>query len=331
MAETSYLWDNPTTGDSPAGGYGHEELMEEMFRMLLNGTGNRGVLRGWLNELEVTDGGGLNAAVDTGGAVDYGFAYENDSATTVACPNNSTVHVVVRVSWAAQTGRLTQVAALTQTAGVTYDIPLAEVTTAGGAITLITDEREYCEFSTDLLDDIVDADHIPADAVTIAKLENQTRWVFRAAGTLEPDDTNPATWGHNRTALPYTDAWWFSATALNGVWITFRVPADYVSGTATLYIWNMIWSTASGGDVLWGWDSWDAQASAVLANQAGTLAVDHTDRAWGTMYRDALTTLTVAAGDIFHVEIYRDGAAGGDTEGSNSVLFGIEIAYTADS
>jgi hypothetical protein len=333
MTETSYLWDNPGTGDSPALGYGHTEFMEEMFRILWNGTGNRGVLRGWLNELLVTDGGGLNATVATGGAIVYGFAYESDVAATVVIGNNTTEWVVVRCSWAAQTARLAAIApgGFTQTAGVTYDIPLAQVTTVAGAITLITDTREFCEYTTDLQDDVVEADHILADAVTTAKLENQTRWIFRGAGTLEPDVTNPAARYANTARVPYHDVWQFDATALESVWLTLRIPADYASGTATVYLWNMLEQSTGTADVLWGWNSWDAQASAVLVNQAGTLAIDQTGRLWDEMYRDILTTLTIAAGDIFHIEIYRNGAAGGDTEPHDSYLHMVEIVYTADS
>jgi len=336
MAETSYLWDNPGTGDSPALGYSQTEFMEEMFRILWNGTGNRGVLRGWLNELEVTDGGVDTARVLTGGATVYGFAYESDANVDVNINayRGGNCLIIVRASWAAQTARIVAraVGALTQTAGVTWEIPLANVAIDGaGAITLITDTREYCEFTTDLQDGVVESDHIYADAVTTAKLENQTRWLFRGAGTLEPDATNPAAWYANTTRMPYHPVWQFDATALESVWLTLRIPADYDSGTATVYLWNMLEQSTGTADVLWGWNSWDAQASAVLVNQAGTLAIDQTGRLWNEMYRDTLTTLNVAAGDIFHIEIYRDGAAGGDTEPHDSYLHMVEIAYTADS
>jgi hypothetical protein len=332
MAETSYLWDNPGTGDSPALGYGHTEFMTEMFRMLWNGTGNRGVLQGWLNELEVTDGGGLNAAVDTGGAVVYGFGYENTTAVNVAMPNNAVNHVVARCSWAAQTVRLTQVAALVQNPGVTYDIPLATVTTVAGAITLITDTREFCEFTTDLIDGIVEAAHIQADAVTTAKLENQTRWVVRGAGELEPDATNPATWSNTSPAGYLREHWSLAHNQTHTLWCTFRVPADISSATMTIYFWNVLESAAASGDIRWVWSSWDAQPSAVLANQTNGVTVSQTGRDFSDgAYRDNMGTITVTAGDIVHVEIYRDGTVGADTEINPAMLFAVEFEYTADS
>jgi len=329
MAEMSYLWDNPGTGDSPGGGYSQTEFMNEMFRMILNGTGNLGVLYGWLNELEVTDGGGLNAAVNTGGAVVYGFAYENDAALNVAIGNNTTEWVVVRASWAAQTARLVAIApgAFTQTAGVTYDIPLAQVTTVAGVITLITDTREFCEFTTDLIDNVVETEHIPADAITTAKLENQIRWVLRGEGQLEPDVTNPVGWITG--SPPY---WAFENGQTDTGWVTLRVPADFTGATTEVFFWNTLTAVASTGDVVWAWSSWDAQPGAVLANQSNSVVVPQAGRVQANgAYRDSIGTIAVTAGDIVHVEVYRDGTNILDTEVQPVALHLVEFAYTADS
>lgn len=331
MAEESYLWDNPGTGDSPALGYGHAELMTEMFRMILNGTGNRGPLA-WLNGLEVTDGGGLNAAVDTGGAITYGFWYENDAAVNVAMPNNATNHVVVRCSWAAQTARLAQVAALVQNPGVTYDIPLATVTTLAGAITLIVDTREFCQFTTDLIDGVVESDHIQADAVTVAKLENQERWIVRGAGQVEPDGTNPTSWANNSPSTLRRPYWDMRNGQTDTGWVTFRVPTDFTGATMEVFFWNNLMSGLATGNVRWAWSSWDAQPSAVLVNQSNAATVIQTPRTWAEgAYRDSLGTITVSAGDIVHMEVYRDGTNILDTELQPVALFAVEFAYTADS
>ena len=333
------MWNNPGTGDSPAApGYSDDELMGEMFRMLWNTpgtTGNLGVLKGWGNELEVTDGGGLNASVDTGAAVDYGYHYENTTATNVACPNNATVHVVVRCSWAAQTVRLTQVAALVQNPGVTYDIPLAEVTTVAGAITLITDEREFCEYPTEMYEDVVETEHIVADAITTAKLENQTRSVVLGGGQFEPDATNPATFVQHTgfSDVYYRPYWRLQDAVTEIVWCTFRVPADISSATMTVYVWNLTVSSAAAAvGVRWGWSAWSAASSAVLANSSNAVTVDQTGRIrTDGAYRDSLGTITVNAGDIVHLEVFRDGAHAGDTDTDDVALFGMEFEYTADS
>ena len=190
MAEESYFWDG-TIGDASLAPYDDGELMGVFFRALLNGTGDQGVLRGWLNELEVTDGGVDTATVLTGGAVIYGYWYETDANVNVNINayRGGNCLIVVRVSWAAQTARIVAraVGALTQTPGVTYEIPLANVAIDGaGAITLITDTRDYCEFTTLLPDGAIESDAIQTSAVTTAKLIDQDRFISRAGGQFEP-------------------------------------------------------------------------------------------------------------------------------------------------
>ena len=332
MAEYSYLWDNPGTGDSPAGGYGNGYL-SSMFAMLMASNANRGVLLGRLNDLEVTDGGGLNASVDTGAALCNGVWFESDAAETVVLPDNSTVQVVVRASWATQTSRLAQVAALVQNPGVTYDIPLAEVTTLAGVITLITDTRDYCVLPTVLWPFGVTEDNIVADAVTTAIVTDQTRWLDFSVGSLEPDLTNPATWGSG-SGFPYKEVWEFSKTATNGVWLTFRVPPDISGATVSLQIrTNSPYS--AGGSVRWGYSAWIAQPSAVLANTAGAVTLAYPG-SYGTntwLYNQNLTidTPAVTAGDIVHLHLFRDGAHGGDTLDAVVFLWLVRIVYTADN
>ena len=335
MAETSYLWDNPGTGDSPALGYGNALLNQVIFRMITNGTGNQGVLAGWLNELEVTDGGGLNAAVDTGGAICYGVWFESDAATNVAIANNATEWVVVRASWAAQTARLAAIApgAFTQNPGVTYDIPLAQVTTVAGAITLITDTRDFCEYSTVLWDSAVETDNLATDSCTIAKMIDQDRWLDLSAPGLEADITNPASWTNYTFGLPYRTAWSFVDGVQDGVWATFRVPEDITSANIDIHI---RWSQRLGvaGDVQWCYSVWTAQPSAVLANAAA--CANYTSNLGATYYwnfnqDDTIASIAVTAGDIFHIHIYRNGAAGGDTLASDVMLWLARAEYTADA
>jgi len=345
MAERSRFWD---PGYTDAVTVTDDELMDRFFRSLLNGTGNQGVLQGWLNELEVTDGGALNAAVDTGGAILYGGWYENDSAATVALPNNSTVWVVVRRSWAAATSRLTQVAALVQNPTVTYDIPLAQVTTAGGVITLITDARDFCEFTTEMLAGGVDTDSIQTDAVPTAKLENQTRWITRGPGELTADGTNPAVASNLGVAAgpsdyyQYSKTYWsFTTGVSDAVWATFEVPADLSGTTLDVYFWtgraNVNYGYARA--MRWEYDVWEGAAGAVLNNQAGAATVSYPQYrdgyyhyAWRYIQCDQIGTLTgMAAGDLIHMKAFRNGGHVGDTYAYEGALFLIELRYTADS
>lgn len=332
MAETSYLWDNPGTGDSPALGYGNATLNQVIFRMLFNGTGNQGVLMGWLNDLEVTDGGGLNAAVDTGGAFCYGVWYENDAATNIAIANNATEWVVVRASWATQTSRLTAIApgAFTQTAGVTYDIPLAEVTTVAGAITLITDLRDYCTFSTVVWPFGVTEDMLVADSVTIAKMIDQERWFEKGCGSFAPDGTNAAAWYCGGSS----GVWEFQNTVTDAVWGTFRVPTDITSANLDIDIW-IDGDTAmhGGGDVRWTYSIWQAASGAVAANTAGaTITTMPSTGVWlGGFKIYTLVSQPVTAGDLLHIQLARTGAHAADTYTPDIWFYAMHCSYTADS
>ena len=336
MAETSYLWDNPNTGDSPALGYGNALLNQVIFRMMFNGTGNQGVLLNWLNDLEVTDGGGLNATVDTGGAFSYGVWFENDAAVNVAIGNNTTEWVVVRASWAAQTARLTAIApgAFTQNPGVTYDVPVAQVTTVAGAITLIVDVRDYCEFSTEPWPFVVDSDAIQADAATIAKVIDQDRWLDLGHGCMEADVANAATWASHIITHPYADGWDFDPAALTAIWVAFLVPADFTGANATIVLRNTAPVPGGAADVRWLYNAEVAAASAVFANQAGNAlqTLTYNVDAWNWPYSAfTLCTLAVTAGDLVLLRISRDGAHGGDTFVNTVTLMQVCVNYTADS
>jgi len=334
MAETSYFWDNAGTGDSPALGYGHTEMMTEVFRMLLNGTDNQGVLKGWLLELEPVDAGGLDVKVYRGGAIVYGFFYESDDEETITMPDDDTNHIVVRCSWAAQTVRLTTVAALVQTIGVTWDIPIAEVTTVGGDITVLTDEREFCEYSADMLHGIVTSDYITADAITTAILEDETRWLCSAA--LQPDETDTPSW-QNVTHISYGatkhSGWAMVTGAERAVWWTFLVPSDFSGTDLELYVRSVPLHLASPGfDVVWDWAAQVAAPSAAFAAQSGSYVASQDGRSWGGgAYRDHIDTLTVAAGDLVRLRVARDGTDGLDTETHTVLLIAVEVEYVGDS
>ncbi|MBU2051202.1 MAG: hypothetical protein KKH61_19820, partial [Gammaproteobacteria bacterium] len=209
--ETSLFWPGTTIGDADTwtrqGGYtaaadGQTGPWTDLFwRAVLNGTGNRGVLYGWRNNLAVT-GVVTPVQVDTGGAVVYGLFYENDAALNVAIatPNYDTRQdrIVLRRDWTAQTARVTLLTgleggglpALTQSpdpggSGI-YDIPLAALsTTTGGAIT-VTDEREYCTFSTVVPAASIASGQIAADIIGWEQRATRSKNIMFGAGDLWP-------------------------------------------------------------------------------------------------------------------------------------------------
>lgn len=333
MAETSYLWDNPGTGDSPALGYGNSLLSQVIFRMLIDGTGDQGVLRHWLNELEVTDGGVDTADVDTGAAICYGVWFESDAVENVNINayRGGNCLIVVRASWAAQTARVVAraVGALTQTPGVTYEIPLANVAIDGaGAITLVTDTRDYCEFSTDLWPLSIQSDHIAADAAVIAKLIDQTRWVDRSSANMIPDATNPATWIVWNTIIPYHNLLEFADAVTDEAWLTFRVPADFSGPNLVIYIYP--YNYGVNNDVRFTYSYWTAAAGGALANTSGTVSYTVPATPY-EIHPVTLCTLAPTAGDIVHLRIGRDGAHVADTSVDSIYIMQARAVYTADS
>lgn len=333
MTEISYFWDNPGTGDSPGGGYGHDELID-VFAMLWGSTANLGVVEAWLNELEVTDGGVDTATVLTGAALVDGFFYESDANVDVDVNafRSGTCHIVVEADWAAQTVRLAAVAALTQTDGVLYDIPLEEVSVdAVGNITLDTDEREFCSFPTVLLPDSISDSKFDTDAVTTDKLVDRSGHRIIAAGKLEPDGTNPADWHYYSASYTHYDSWLLGPGAVEAVWFTIRMPEDMVGTDVDLYVWNAATLMGAAGDVRWEYNGQHAAASAALAGVNGALDVTVTGRDGSDWYRDKIADLVLSAGELVHMQISRNGAHGNDTYTEDVYLLAIELAYSADS
>lgn len=181
MTENSIFWSTTDVGDGPAAGFSSSNIFE-VYRSLLTGSVGAnygGVSPDYLNELAVS-GATSPVSVATGAALVYGIPYFNSASVnvTVPTPASSTRidRIVLRADWSAQTVRITRVAgiegagsapALAQSAGVTWDIPLARVTiTTAGSITL-TDDRQFLSL---IGDSAVVTAKLNDLAVTTAKL-----------------------------------------------------------------------------------------------------------------------------------------------------------------
>lgn len=159
MVERSSPWDGTSVGDA-IGVAPYDAATEFGAILKLVGptylrTNKGGVCFGEGNSLLPATVGTSPVTIDTGAAIVHGTVYENTTSTNVAIPTPAGAtridRVVLRKSWSAQTIRLTRIAgaeggaapAITQTIGVTWDIPLCQASiTTGGAITL-TDQREH--------------------------------------------------------------------------------------------------------------------------------------------------------------------------------------------
>ncbi len=153
MTETSWFWGGTSPGDATDAPYDDDEMSDVFRKLFQENRTSQGVIEDYESELAVSNPAGNDIRVAPGAALVDGKFYENDANddTTIATPGVSTRidRVVLRKSWAAQTVRIAiltgveggGVPALTQTDGVTWEIPLAQVSiTVAPAIT-ITDER----------------------------------------------------------------------------------------------------------------------------------------------------------------------------------------------
>jgi len=372
MTQKSLHWNGASIGDADAlvenaaDGIGYRlgnadyesPFVDLALRMLLNGTGNRGVLEGWTNELAVTAPGAVSpAVVDTGGAVVYGMPYENTVAVNVAVasPTSDTRidRIVLRRDWAAQTIRITLIGgaegggapAITQSpspdgSGI-YDIPLAQVSiTTGGAITL-TDEREFCQFCTVPVDNTLATAHFLNESADWITRQTRTKRLFIPAGDFEP----ATVLGFDRFSygvglvdyLQYvTGSTWTNTTVTEQGWIagatdgygwtaTFKLPADYASGNVVAYVWWMD-DCGTAMDFKW-YTAWQSYASGAQMVQSVTdteTAITGTTTA-GDVYRAAARAISgVTTSELIHyaVEMWK-------TAGTGDVLFlGLELEYT---
>ena len=157
MAESSRFWTTNGTGDGTGSGYTTANWAEFVRQTMTTSPASEGVLYGILNSLAVS-GTSSPVSIASGSAIGYGYFYTNDSAATqaIATPTTATRidRIVLRASWAAQTVRITRIAgtegsgsapAMTQTAGTTWDIPLATVSITTGGVITVTDARTFCK------------------------------------------------------------------------------------------------------------------------------------------------------------------------------------------
>jgi hypothetical protein len=370
MTQISGHWDGATTGDADlytvnaADGIGYrlsnvdyESFWHDiMSRAVFNGTGNRGVLNNWLNELAVS-GVATPISVNTGAALIYGLFYRNTAAlnVAVATPTNDTRYdrVVVRRDWGAQTARVTLIGGV-EGGGIPdmiqspapsgtgyYDIPLATLEVDTGGNITVTDAREFVTFCTIAADNSVATGDVIADAVEwtqraqVAKnmrfggsdlLPLISRFSY-GQGTNYLDGSVAAAWG---AAAATMEGWRCTGTGTGNdrnFMIAFRVPADYVPGTdmSALLWWIDDFNGACDYDIRSSYQLYQDGVEVVVPSaRTNTDAI--VTSVVDTVRLSELRSITDLEGDemvLYCVNYYNAG-------GAEAVLFvGLEITYTA--
>jgi hypothetical protein len=373
MTERSGHWDGASIGDADtytenaADGIGYrfsnadyESFWHDiMCRALFNGTGNRGVLYNWLNELAVT-GVATPVAVDTGAALIYGLFYRNTSSlnVAVATPTNDTRYdrVVVRRDWNAQTARVTLIQgtegggipAMTQSpapegSGV-YDIPLATLEVTVGGVITVTDAREFVTFTTVFTTNSIATADIANDAVEWEQREMVgktlrfggrellplvSRFSYQGWGTYYLDGSVAATWG---AAAATMEGWQVtgSGTANDMLFhVAFKVPADRVPGTSIqpILYWIDDFNGACNYDIHSAYQVYQEGVQVALSDgytNTDAIVTSVVD----TVHASPLRAISGLNGDemiMYSVRYY-------NSSGAEALLWvGLEVAYTAYS
>lgn len=340
MTERSRFWDGTAVGDAVAVGQAH--LHDQFFRCVAGNTGDRSVVRGWRNELEVS-GTSSPISVASGGGVVYGMFFDSDAAVAVSIPTPSSGfsrydRIVLRRDWSTYTVRVARVAgvaaavpavpALTQGAGAIWESPLATVLVDDAGTITVTDTREFCALLSEWAANIVTAGMYEEGAVTADKRPDRARWLFCGYPEIEPDSANPAT----RVAGGSYDYLQFADAAQNDAWAYFLIP-DGVTGTQTVYVWSIPDVNGAGGgaeNCQWDYTIYYGGDGAIPNSASGTTNVDQQARVNTRFYRDSIHAgLAAIEGDVVAIQLSRDGAA--DSYNSAMRLLGIELYWTADS
>jgi len=368
MVQRSGHWDGASIGDADtytknaADGIGYRLSNAEyesfwhdiMCRALFNGTGNRGVLYNWGNQLQVT-GAAPNVAINDGAALIYGLFYRNTASMNVAIPTpaNDTRYdrIVVRRDWTAQTARVTRIAgsegggipAMTQSPAPTgsgvYDIPLATVQITTGGVITVTDAREFVTFCTAATEDSIDTGDIIADAVGWEQRAAVSKTLriggsgllpltsyFAYSSTALLSSTGASTWG---AAAATMEAWRVTGSGTanyRNFYVAFKVPADWVPGTEIipLLYWIDDWAGATDFDIRSAYQVY-ADGEELTLSDAYTTTDAIVTSVVDTVHVSQLRPITGIEGGemILYAIQYYNGA------GAEVLLFAaLEIAYT---
>lgn len=330
MTEKSILWTAPASGDGTSS-YTQAETTR-LFRHLVGGVGNEGVLFGVDNGLEPT-GTSSPVQIDTGSAFAFGFFYWNDAALNVAVTTPSvgtTGHrIVLRVNWSAATVRITllssadgtaTIPAMTQTESTTWDIPIASLTiTTGGVITL-TDDREFLHFAT-----MISEDMLEDDAITLAKRANRSREIFvPIQDNWDSDNNNRYAWIPQGFGFKLPDA--KEVSAFSG----FYCPEDFVSGMTAKPV---VYCAGSGsGNIYYEIDIEHGKVGENFTNH--TVATGFLTQSVTKAQITELPSVSlpsVAKNDYITLEFARNAINAADTLNADVAISGWLIQYTADS
>lgn len=239
MTENSRPWDGITLGDATTAPYSADEWSQYWGKLAGFGAfaANRGIVKGnaaapaatyTYSGLDVlaASPASANVVLKSGAALVQGTQYENTADITLAVAANNSGNprvdtVILRKDYVLQTIRslvkqgtpaVTPTApTLTQTPGVTWEIPIADIAVANGFVTIvqanITPRNEYAN-----IPDAVFIDNVQNNSGGELVTGDVVIWQYnQAAGTRHPSVTTTTT-----RANPYAAGVWVGRTANGG-------------------------------------------------------------------------------------------------------------------
>lgn len=321
VSQDSMFWPTSGIGDGVATGYASDQWGQFLRMTWLKSPSTQYVALDYLDSLEVTNPAGVTLRVASGGAIVYGFPYRNsvdvDFALAIPVINTTGWRLVLRADWVTQTVRLVLLEsadgvlatpAMTQTAGVRYEVTLATGTITIAPAVAITDERTYLEPSIE-----IDNEHIT----------NRTRRFFvnTAVGFNNTDGTEIFRFSSSGLICPdlkqCTIQGWFTAP------IDFRTGGTMtVTAVVTPDAGGNVWSTPVA---TYGGCGENFSAHIVTPGASAKAVINGFNNCV-----DPLVLTGVEVGDLIRISWSRDGVAAGDTVGAAVNFTGWFIDYAAD-
>jgi hypothetical protein len=269
MAQRSRFWDGTTIGDATVAPYDAGTEFSEVMTAVagLTSDPNKG---GLVSTLSVSMFAPGTMRIGAFEALVYGAWYQNDANIDIAVSTPATATridtVVLRKDWAAQTVRVLVITgteggsapALVQTPGVTWDVPIATLSTTTGGTTTITPTNTRADFwyrtsptairTNNNIGVGVNSTPDLSTGISVAKpgssapasygqiLDNRydfgSNIGFDGTNWLRVDVAKPAFWADGNSVFPYT--FYYAPAGANPIGAPYTSPIVTLSSVGTL-------------------------------------------------------------------------------------------------
>jgi len=235
MAQRSRFWDGTTIGDATVAPYDAGTEFSEVMTAVagLTSDPNKG---GVVSTISVSMFTATTLRIGAFEALVYGAWYQNDANIDITVPTPAAATridtVVLRKNWAAQTVRVFVIngteggsaPALVQTPGVTWDVPIATLSTTTGGVTTITPNSARADFWYRTAPGIIKTDNSAIIQTPFQVNPLTTRSVGVTDAEMVTFDSNEIL---KYSAAYFEDISWTAANPSRGTMIAFGTDQIY--------------------------------------------------------------------------------------------------------